>query len=63
MSVNIMTIASSVAPSFTNNYPTTTWSAKRAYAHFGNEAFGVNGLSITTANRPQIQKGFGAFFI
>jgi len=43
MSVNIMTIASSVAPSFTNNYPTTTWSAKRAYAHFGNEAFGVNG--------------------
>lgn len=43
MSVNIMTIASSVAPSFTNNYPTTTWSAKRAYAHFGIEALGVNG--------------------
>jgi hypothetical protein len=43
MSVNIMTIASFVAPSFTNNYPTTTWSAKRAYAHFGIEALGVNG--------------------
>jgi hypothetical protein len=31
-----------VAPSFFN-YPTTTWSAKRAYAHVGSEAFGVNG--------------------
>ena len=43
MSAVIMTIASFVAPSFTNNYPTTTWSAKRAYAHFGIGALGVNG--------------------
>ena len=43
MSKNTMTIASFVVPSFTANYPTTNWSAKRAYTHFGNEAFGVNG--------------------
>ena len=42
MSKNSMTIASFVVPSFTANYP-TNWSAKRAYTHFGNEAFGVNG--------------------
>jgi hypothetical protein len=43
MSAKSMTFASFVAPSFTSNYPTTNWSAKRAYAHFGTEAFGVNG--------------------
>lgn len=43
MSAKSMTFASFVAPSFTSNYPTTNWSAKRAYTHFGNEAFGVNG--------------------
>jgi len=45
----MMTLASIeaaiVAPSFNSNYPTTatTWFTKRAYAHFGNEATGVNG--------------------
>ena len=45
MSSNIMTLASIVAPSFNSNYPTTatTWFTKRAYAHFGTEAIGVNG--------------------
>ena len=50
MSQNMMTLASIeaafVAPSFNSNYPTnaaTTWFTKRAYAHFGNEATGVNG--------------------
>jgi hypothetical protein len=47
MSQNIMTLALSVAPA-SNNYPTTpTWSTnfanKRAYAHFGIGALGVNG--------------------
>ena len=46
MSAKSMTFASFVAPSFTAAYSTTNptnWSAKRAYTHFGNEAFGVNG--------------------
>ena len=43
MSKNIMTSAQFVAPTFNSNYPTTTWAAKRAFAHFGNEAYGVNG--------------------
>ena len=45
MSSNIMSLASIVAPSFNSNYPTTatTWFTKRAYAHFGTEAIGVNG--------------------
>ena len=45
MSVNNMTIASFVALSSNSNYPTTatTWFTKRAYAHFGTEATGVNG--------------------
>ena len=47
MSKSIMTLASSVAPSFTSNYSFNTtnpkWAAKRAYAHFGNGAYGVNG--------------------
>ena len=45
MSSNIMTLAPIVAPSFNSNYPTTatTWFTKRAYAHFGTEAIGVNG--------------------
>lgn len=45
MSKNLMTLTSSVAPSSFNNYPTTatTWFTKRAYAHFGNEAVGVDG--------------------
>ena len=45
MSKNMMTLASIVAPSFNSNYPTTatTWFTKRAYAHFGTEATGVNG--------------------
>ncbi|MEY4454527.1 MAG: hypothetical protein ACKN90_05220 [Candidatus Nanopelagicaceae bacterium] len=50
MSQSMMTLASIeaaiVAPSFNSNYPTnaaTTWFTKRAYAHFGNEATGVNG--------------------
>jgi hypothetical protein len=46
MSAKSMTFASFVAPSFTATYSTTNptnWSAKRAYAHFGTEAFGVNG--------------------
>ena len=44
MSINSMTFASLNAPSFTANYPTATnWFTKRAYAHFGIEATGVNG--------------------
>jgi hypothetical protein len=50
MSQSLMTLASIeaaiLAPSFNSNYPTnaaTTWFTKRAYAHFGNEATGVNG--------------------
>lgn len=41
MSKNIQTLASFVAPSF--NTPTSNWYAKRAYAHFATEAYGVNG--------------------
>jgi hypothetical protein len=47
MSKNIMTSASFVASSFNSNYSfnttTPTWNAKRAYAHFGIGALGVNG--------------------
>ena len=47
MSIKNMTLTSFVAPSFNKNYPTTTWSAKRAYAHFGatfgKRPIGVNG--------------------
>jgi len=37
------TVVSFNAPSFNSYYPTTTWATKRAYAHFGIEAYGVNG--------------------
>jgi hypothetical protein len=42
---NYATLASFVALSSNSNYPTTatTWFTKRAYAHFGTEATGVNG--------------------
>ena len=44
MSINSMAFSSLNAPSFTANYPTATnWFTKRANAHFGIEATGVNG--------------------
>ena len=43
MSKRISTSALLIAPSFNFNYPTSTWATKRAYAHFGDGAYGVNG--------------------
>jgi hypothetical protein len=43
MSKNFQTLASFVAPSFNTTKPASNWYAKRAYAHFATEAYGVNG--------------------
>lgn len=47
MSLNVMTSVSPVALSFNSDYSfnatTPNWATKRAYAHFGIGAYGVNG--------------------